>query len=443
MSGMVISGKSINRRHLLRGAGAAVALPFLSAMVPALQARAVPQPARRLAFFYVPNGIVPDSFHPAGDGGRDYALTPVLAPLASVREHVTVLSGLSNIATARGGGGHSSAHSGWLNGAPSKKTEGSDIRAGKTLDQYAADTLGRDTILRSLELTTESSIVSGLCELGYSCVYRNSTSWLTPTTPLPHENNPRRVFERLFGSEATPQARRRELANDRSILDSVGEEMRRLARTLGAHDRRTMDDYATAIRDVEARIEKIERSERVSLGADMAQPTGIPEDFEDHVKLLFDLLLVAFRGDITRVACTQIGRENSNRSYPWIGVNGGHHAITHHGNDPVKVAAQIKIDTYHATLFKDLVETMRATPDGDGTLLDHALLVYGGGLGDGNTHSFSNLPLLVAGGGSHRGGRHLKYPMDTPLMNAGLSLLDKVGAHLDRVGDSTGRLAEL
>jgi hypothetical protein len=256
---------------------------------------------------------------------------------------------------------------------------------------------------------------------------------------------------RLFGSEATPEARRRELANDRSILDSVGEEMRRLTRRLGAHDRRTVDDYATAIRDVESRIEKIERSQGAGLGAGagtgvgMAPPTGIPENFEKHVKLLFDLLVVAFRGDITRVSCTQIGRENSNRSYPWIGVNGGHHAITHHGNDPVKVAQQIKIDTYHMSLYKYLIETMRDTPDGDGCLLDNALLVYGGGLGDGNTHSFSNLPLVVAGGGtgSHRGARHLKYPMDTPLMNAGLSLLDKVGVHLDRVGDSTGRLAEL
>ncbi len=442
---MVITGKSISRRHLLRGAGAAIALPYLGAMVPALKASAAPQPARRLAFFYVPNGIVPDSFHPAGEGGTGYELTPVLEPLASVREHVTVLSGLSNIATARGGGGHSSAHSGWLNGAPSKKTEGSDIRAGKTLDQYAADSLGADTMLRSLELTTESSIVSGLCELGYSCVYRNSTSWLTPTTPLPHENNPRRVFERLFGTEATPAARRRELANDRSILDSVGEEMRRLTRRLGVEDRRTVDDYATAIRNVESRIEKLERSQDDGLAAGVEQPTGIPENFEEHVKLLFDLLLVAFRGDITRVSCTQIGRENSNRSFPWIGVKGGHHAITHHGNDPVKVAQQIKIDAYHMSLYRDLIETMRDTPDGDGTLLDNALLVYGGGLGDGNTHSFSNLPLVVAGGGggSHRGGRHLKYPMDTPLMNAGLSLLDKVGVHLDRVGDSTGRLVEL
>ena len=441
---MFITKKALDRRTFLKGTGAVVALPFLGAMVPALASSAA-HPTRRMGFFYVPNGIYPPSFHPAGEGGPDYALTPVLEPLASIREHVTVVTGLSNIATARGGGGHSSAHSGWLNGAPSKQTEGSDIRAGKTLDQYAADVLGRDTLLRSLELTTESSIVAGLCELGYSCVYRNSTSWLTATTPLPHENNPRAVFERLFGTESTPEARARELANDRSILDSLAQEMKRLERRLGIVDRRTVDDYLGAIRDVEARIHKIEKHQTDQVGADFPPPTGIPEDFREHVGILFDLLVLAYRGDITRVSCTQVGRENSNRSFPWIGVNGGHHSITHHGNDPVKIADQVTIDTYHMSLFKDFVETLRDTPDGDGSLLDHSLLMYGCGLGDGNTHSFSNLPVVIAGGaaGNHRGGQHLVYPMNTPLMNAGVTLLDKVGVHVDRIGDSTGRLAHL
>ena len=442
---MFITRKALDRRTFLKGTGAVVALPFLGAMVPALASSSATRPTERMGFFYVPNGIHPPSFHPAGEGGSDYAFTPVLEPLASIREHVTVVTGLSNIATARGGGGHSSAHSGWLNGAPSKQTEGSDIRAGKTLDQYAADVLGRDTLLRSLELTTESSIVAGLCELGYSCVYRNSTSWLTATTPLPHENNPRAVFERLFGTESTPEARARELANDRSILDSLAQEMKRLERRLGIADRRTVDDYMGAIRDVEARIEKIEKYQTDQVGADFPPPTGIPEDFREHVGILFDLLVLAYRGDITRVSCTQVGRENSNRSFPWIGVNGGHHSITHHGNDPVKIADQVRIDTYHMSLFKDFVETLRDTPDGDGSLLDHSLLMYGCGLGDGNTHSFSNLPVVIAGGaaGNHRGGRHLVYPMDTPLMNAGVTLLDKVGVHVDRIGDSTGRLAHL
>ncbi len=276
---MVITKKSLERRTFLRGVGATIALPFLDAMVPALGAVTTSKPVQRLGFFYVPNGIYPPSWHPAGDGGTQFALSPVLAPLEPVRQHVNILTGLSNLATAKGGGGHSSAHSGWLNGAPSKKTEGSDIRAGKTLDQYAADTLGATTILRSLELTTESSIVAGLCEFGYSCTYRNSTSWLTPTTPLPHENNPRLVFERLFGSEATPSARARELANDRSILDSVGEEMSRLQRRLGIGDQRMVDDYMSSIRDVELRIQKIEKNQTSAVVADMTQPVGIPDDF--------------------------------------------------------------------------------------------------------------------------------------------------------------------
>ena len=442
---MFITKQSLDRRTVLRGLGATVALPFLDAMAPALGAAAATRPVPRLGFFYVPNGIYPPSFHPAGDGGRSFSLPPVLEPLEPVRRHVTVVTGLSNLATGRGGGGHSTAHSGWLNGVRVKKTEGSDIRAGKTLDQYAADKLGNATILRSLELTSESSIVAGLCEFGYSCTYRNSTSWLTPTAPLPHENNPRLVFERLFGSEATPAARERELANDRSILDSVGEEMRRLQRRLGIGDRRMVNDYLSSIRDVEVRIQKIEAHQQSGAAADFTQPAGIPEDFGEHVTLLFDLLWIAYQGDITRVSCTQIARENSARTYPWIGVNSGHHGITHHGNDPEKIDQQVRIDTYHMSLFRSFLEKMRDTPDGDGSLLDHSVLVYGGGLGDGNVHSFSNLPLVVAGGGAGRleGGRHLRYPLDTPLMNAGLTLLDKVGVHLDRVGDSTGRLSDL
>lgn len=442
---MFITQKALERRTFLRGVGATIALPFLDAMVPALGVAAASAPVPRLGFFYVPNGIYPPSFHPAGNGGTSFTLSPVLKPLAPVREHVTILTGLCNLTSGGGGGGHSTAHSGWLNGVVSKKTEGSDIRAGKTLDQYAADTLGTSTILRSLELTTESSIVAGLCEFGYSCTYRNSTSWLTPTTPLPHENNPRLVFERLFGSEATPAARARELANDRSILDSVGDEMARLRQRLGLGDQRMVNDYLSSIRDVETRIQKIERHQQSTVGADFAQPTGIPEDFEEHVKLLFDLLWVAYQGDITRVSCTQLARENSARTYPSIGVNSGHHGLTHHGHDPEKIDKQVRIDIYHMTLFRSFVEKMRDTPDGDGSLLDHSILVYGSGLGDGNVHSFSNLPYVVAGGGAGKlkGGRHLVYPDKTPVMNAGLTLLDKVGVHLDSIGDSTGRLKDL
>ena len=357
---MIITKKSLARRTFLRGVGATIALPFLDAMVPALNGATAAKPVPRLGFFYVPNGIYPPDFHPAGNGGANFTFSPVLLPLEPVREHVTVLSGLCNLNT--GGGGHTTGNSGWLNGTPSKKTEGSDISAGKTLDQYAADTLGAATILRSLELTTESSIVAGLCELGYSCTYRNSTSWLTPTTPLPHENNPRLVFERLFGSEATPAARARELANDRSILDAVSEEMTRLQRRLGIGDQRMVNDYMSSIRDVEVRIQRIEGNQENAVAANFMQPVGIPDDFREHVQLLFDLLWVAYQGDITRVSCTQLSRENSARTYPWIGVNSGHHGITHHGHDPVKIANVVKIDTYHVSLFRDFIQKMRDTP---------------------------------------------------------------------------------
>jgi hypothetical protein len=388
---------------------------------------------------------VPSSFHPAGDGGANFALTRVLGPLESVREHINVLTGFSNVAAGKNGAGHTNAHSGWLNGVASKKTEGSDIRSAKTLDQYAADKLGATTMLRSLELTTESNIVAGLCEFGYSCIYRNSTSWIDDTTPLPHENNPRLVFERLFGSEATPSARLQELAKDRSILDAVTQDIARLRKRLGISDRRMVTEYLDSIRAIETRIQRIEKNQTNPEAPDFGQPMGIPEDFEEHVKLLFDLNWVAYQGDITRVSCMQLARENSGRTYPNIGVTGGHHSISHHGNDPNKIEQQIKIDTYHMSLFRYMIEKMRDTPDGDGSLLDHSILLYGGGLGDGALHSFNNLPIVLAGGRDVelKTGRHIKVPLDTPFMNAGLSLLEKVGVHVDSIGDSTGRFAGL
>jgi hypothetical protein len=425
--------------------GAVVALPFLDAMVPALRAAEASKPVQRLGFLYSPNGIYPPSFHPEGPGGALMTTTPVLAPLEPVREHLNVIRGLSNIAAGKGGGGHTSAHSGWLNGTNPKKTEGSDIRLAKTLDQYAADKLGETTMLRSLELTTEANIVAGLCEFGYSCTYRNSTSWLNETTPLPHENNPRLVFERLFGSEATPVARQREIATDRSILDAVSEDMARLKRRLGVADRRLVNDYVGAVREIESRIQKIEKSRSSSPLPELARPIGVPEEFDEYAKLMLDLLVVAYQGDITRVSCTQIARENSGRTYPWVGVNGGHHSLSHHGGDMNKIEQQVKIDTYHMTLLRYLVEKMRDTPDGEGSLLDHSIMFWGWGLGDGAQHTFRDLPVITAGHGAGqlKTGRHIRVTQDTPLMNAGLSLLDKVGVNIESIGDSTGRLSEL
>ena len=446
---MIIFKKALPRRTFLRGVGATVALPLLDAMVPALTAAttSAASPAKRLGFFYVPNGMFLPNFHPATEGA-DFAFTPVLKPLEPFREHVTVLSGLSNLhllSPNEGGGVHTRAHGGWLNGILAKRTEGSDLVAGKTIDQYAADKLAVDTPLRSLELTTETNYMVGNCENGYSCAYLNSTSWRTPTTPLPHERDPRVIFERLFGDGGSVAARMQQMKQDRSILDSVSEEMTRLQKRLGAGDRRMVGDYLDAVREIETRIQKSERNNAATPLPSVEQPAGVPEEFDDHVKLLLDLLLLAYQGDVTRVSCTQIARELSGRAYPWIGVPEAHHPISHHQNDPHNIQQKTKIDAYHVSLFARLVEKMKNTPDGDGTLLDHSILLYGAGMGDGDRHTPINMPVAIVGGGcgTMKGGRHIRYELNTPFMNAGLSLLDKFDVNLDKLGDSTGRLIDL
>lgn len=446
---MFISKKALPRRTFLRGAGVTLALPLLDAMVPAFAiAGTAATPLSRMGFFYVPNGMFLPNFHPAATGSA-FELTPVLKPLEPFRDQLTVLSGLSNlgvISPNEGGGVHTRAHAGWLNGVLAKRTEGSDITTGKTIDQYAADKLGADTPLRSLELTTESNYLVGNCENGYSCSYMNSTSWQTPTTPLPHERDPRVVFERLFGDGGSASAQLAQMKKDRSILDSVGEDMQRIERRLGVSDRRMVGDYLDAIRQIEVRIQKSEKANATTPLPVIAQPTGVPEDFDEHVKLLIDLLHLAFQGEITRVSCFQLARELSGRSYPWIGVPEAHHQISHHQNDPHNIQQKTKIDAYHMSLFARLAEKMRNTPDGDGTLLDHSILVYGGGMGDGDKHTPMDLPVTIVGGGCgtlQKGGRHIRYEMHTPFMNAGLTLLDKLGVHVDKIGDSTGKLADL
>jgi hypothetical protein len=444
---MIITKKALPRRTFLRGLGVTVALPLLDAMVPALSAATAASPLSRLAFFYVPNGMILPNFHPAATG-TNFEFTPVLKSLEPYREHVTVLSGLSNLGVLspnEGGGVHTRAHAGWLNGVLAKRTEGSDITTGKTIDQYAADKLGADTPLRSLELTTESNYLVGNCENGYSCSYMNSTSWQTPTTPLPHERDPRVVFERLFGDGGSVSAQMAQMKKDRSILDSISEDMRRIERRLGVSDRRMVGDYLDAVREIEARIQKSEKNNATSPLPSVTQPAGVPEEFDEHVKVLVDLLHLALQGEITRVACFQIARELSARSYPWIGVPESHHLISHHQNDPHNMAQKTKIDSYHMSLFARLVDKMRNTPDGDGTLLDHSILVYGGGMGDGDKHTPIDMPVTIVGGGcgTLKGGRHIRYELNTPFMNAGLTILDKLGVHVDKIGDSTGRLVDL
>ena len=447
---MIVTKKALDRRTILRGLGATVALPLLDAMVPALSAatQTAASPVPRLGFFYAPNGMFLPNFHPAGDGGKNFLLTPILQPMEAYRDQMVVLSGLSNygvVSPNEGGGVHTRAHGGWLNGILPKRTEGADLRAGKTIDQYAADTLGAETSLRSLELTTEDNYQVGNCENGYSCAYLNSTSWRTATTPLPHERDPRVVFQRMFGDGGSVEARLQQMRTDRSILDSVTESIGRLERRLGLADRVMVDDYLDAVRDVEQRIQRAERSNATTPLPDFAQPAGVPENYDEHVRLLFDLLVLGYQADVTRVSCMQLARELSGRTYPDVGVPEGHHTVSHHQLDPHNIEQYTKINIHQMTLFSEFIEKMRNTPDGDGTLLDHSIMLYGTGMGDGDHHTPYNLPITLVGGGcgTLEGGRHLKYSLHTPFMNLGLSLLEKVGVQVDQISDSTGTLSNL
>ncbi len=435
---------------MLRGIGATVALPFLDAMAPALTAtaRTAANPLPRLGFVYAPNGMFLPNFHPVGSGGRGFKMSPTLKPLEPYREQMVVVSGLSNrglVSTNEGGGVHTRAHGGWLSGVLPKRTEGADIEAGKTIDQYAADTLGADTSLRSHVFTNESNISVRNCENGFISQYQNSTSWRTATTPLPHERDPRVVFQRLFGDGGSVEARLVQMQTDRSILDSVTESIGRLERRLGLRDRTSVEEYLDAVREIERRIQRAEQSNASTPLPTVEQPSGVPDDYDEHVSLLFEMLVLAYQADVTRVSCTQMARELSGRTYPNIGVPEAHHSVSHHQLDPHNIEQYTKINTHQMSLFAGMVERMHNTPDGDGTLLDHTILLYGTGMGDGDHHTPYNLPVTLVGGGCGQlaGGRHMVYELDTPFMNLGVTLLDKVGAHVDTVSDSTGRLAEL
>ena len=448
---MIVTKKSLSRRTVLRGLGATVALPFLDAMTPALAStatRAAAAPVQRLGFIYAPNGMFLPNFHPVGGGGKGLEITPILEPLRPYKDQMVVVSGLSNygvVSPNEGGGVHTRAHGGWLNGVLPKRTEGADLRAGKTIDQYAADKLGANTSLRSLELTTDSNYQVGNCENGYSCAYLNSTSWRSATIPLPQERDPRVVFQRLFGDGGSVAARLAQMQTDRSILDSVTESIRGIERRLGVADRVMVTDYLDAVREVERRIQRAEEGNASRPLPSVDQPAGVPEEYEEHVTLLFDLLLLAYQADVTRVSCFQLARELSGRTYPGVGVPEGHHTVSHHQLDPHNIAQYTRINVHHMTLFAGLVEKMRNTPDGDGTLLDHTIMLYGTGMGDGDRHTPYNLPvtLVGGGGGTLEGDRHLKYELHTPFMNLGLSLLEKVGVDVERIADSTGTLRNL
>ena len=442
---MILTRMALPRRTILRGAGAALTLPFLEAMIPARATAAQTKPIKRFGVVYMPNGMVLKNFNPP-TAGKDFQIMPILSPVERHRKNLTIVSGLANAAgdahESGGNGPHSRTSGSWLSGTRPRPTEGADIGTGRTVDQYAADVLGKETPLRSLELALEPNFLVGSCEGGYSCTYINTFVWGATDRPLPMETNPAVVFERLFG-DAGGAARLEQLNRERSLLDALTEDLGRLQRTIGPKDRGTMVDYLDAVRDVERRIQQT--GSRSEAALDMEKPFGIPAAFEDHAKLMMDLTYLALRTDMTRVFSFQIARELSQRSYPEIGVIEAHHDISHHGNKAEKVEGKSKIDQFHMTLLARLIDRMADTPDGDGSLLDNSMVLLGSGFGDGNLHWPHNLPtaILGSGGGSLQTGRHVRATIDTPFMNLCLSLLDKLGVHVDSIGDSTGRLADI
>ncbi len=442
---MIISRKSIPRRAFLRGTGAALALPMLDAMTPALSAEQ-PRPVR-LSFIEVPNGIRMDKWTPAAEGA-DFALTPTLEPLADFRDRMLVLSGLDqHEAAALGfevGGDHPRACAAWLTGAHCKMTSGADLRAGISVDQVAAREFGKYTQLASLEIGLDPPDVVGACESAYGCAYYNTISWRNETTPLPMENRPRAVFERLFGAGGTdPKTRLILRRESRGVLDAVNDDVRRLRGKLGGADRGKIDQYLDAVRDVERRIQLAETQDSRDLPR-LEGPAGAPAVFSEYYKLMTDLMVLAWQTDMTRVCAFQIGHEMGGRAYPEVGFGDAHHSVTHHQGDQNKIDKVIQIDKFQTKLLAYHLDRLRSTPDGDGSLLDHSLILYGSSISDGNLHLYTDLPvLLIAGGvGGIKGGRHVRYPRGTPMNNLFLTMLDKANVpNVERLGDSTGRLA--
>ena len=442
---MFITKKAIPRRAFLQGVGATVGLPLLNGMVPAFAGPpdTATKPALRVGFVYVPNGIIIDQWTPKKDGAG-YEFTPTLKALEPFRDNLLVLTGLAQDSVSRqpgdAGGDHPRAASAWLTGVHPKKRGGSK---GVSIDQIMAKELGKHTQLASLELSLDTTDLVAITEDGYSVAYTNTISWSSATTPMLMENNPRQVFERLFGdSESTDKAEQlARVRENRSILDFVNEAATRFMTGLSASDRSKLSEYLDSIRDVERRIQVAETQSSRELPT-FEQPSGIPAAFEDHAKLMFDLQVLAYQCDLTRVISFMMEREKGERAYPQIGISEGHHALSHHGNKPEIMATCARIDAYHAGLFGYYLDKLRSTPDGEGSLLDHIMLVYGSGLGDGNMHQFDNLGVLLAGGavGQIKGGRHLRYPDHTPVMNLYLTMMDKLRMPLENFGDSTGRL---
>jgi hypothetical protein len=433
---MFITKKSISRRAILRGMGVALALPFLDSMVPALTATAATpaNPMRRLGIVFVPLGERPGYWTPK-TVGANFEFSPILEPLKPYRDSMTVISELCDPLD-----GHAVTVAAWLTGSIPKRTIAEDVRAGTSIDQIVAGKIGQDTVFPSLELATEdfTGYIGG-CDTQYSCAYMNTLSWKNPTTPLPMEINPRIVFERMFGRAGTSQQRLERMARDRSILDSVQQDVADLQGGLGPKDRSRLSDYLENVREIERRIQRAEKQATTDLKVPDA-PVGIPESFEDHVALQFDLLALAYEADVTRVFTFMMSRDASQRVYPNLGITEPHHSMSHHGGNTEKIANLVKLNTYHVSLFGKFLEKLRSTPDGDGTLLDHSMILYGSGMSESNNHLRLDIPTLLVGGGAGalKGNRHIKAPAQTPLANLMVSIANKFDVGMDKFGISTG-----
>ncbi|MDE0126882.1 MAG: DUF1552 domain-containing protein [Bryobacterales bacterium] len=441
---MILTKKALPRRTFLRGTGATLSLPLLDAMVPPLTAlsKTPAKPVRRLGFVYVPMGSDISRWTPPG-GEKLEELSPTLSSLSPVIDDITVVSNLELKNSYPGT--HATSNAGFLSAAKAKWTESTDYYLGTTADQIAARQIGQETRLPSLEMAIDLMSMVGQCDNGFACVYQNNLSWSSPTTPLPAEAHPRIVFERLFGEGGSPEDRREALRRKASLLDWVVEDTQRLQSDLGPEDRARVDQYLTSIREVERRIQKAEAESADGALPDLDRPVGVPAAYGDHAKLMFDLQVLAMQADITRVITFQLARETSTRTYAEAGVPEPHHPLTHHGNNPEKIAKVAKINGFHVSLFSAFLEKLKATREGEGSLLDNTAYLYGSGMGNPNVHDHTNLPILVAGGaaGGIRGGRHIRYSEPTPLANLHLTLLDRVGIRLDQFADSNGLIEDL
>jgi len=433
---MFITNRALSRRTILRGAGAALALPVLEAMVPVFGARAAGAPVRRFGAVFVPLGERPGFWEPV-QTGANFELAPIMKPLEKWQSHMTVVSQLCDPLD-----GHATTVAAWLSGAIPKRTLAENVHAGVTVDQVIADQIGQDTPMRSLELATEdfTGWIGG-CDPSYSCAYMNTISWKNATTPMPMEINPRSVFERMFGRPGTAAQRKARMATDRSVLDSLLEELGGLKKGLNGKDANRLNDYTENVREIEQRIQKAELQSATNVEVPDA-PVGIPEEFEEHAALMYDLMALAYEADLTRVVTYMKSRDASQRVYPKIGVTEPHHAMSHHGNNPEKLANLVKVNTHHMALFAKFVEKLASTPDGDGSLLDHSLILYGSGMSESDTHSRINIPTLLVGKGAGlvKGHQHVAAPKETPMANFLLDLANKFGSTQPAFGISTKRL---